>query len=94
MQGVAYIDYLGQDPLQSLHVFRFQTFRTFYRIKTYTLVFVKSLETTSGDCLVMHEHVRAVILSYKPKALLVVEPLYGSFCQIFSPPLLKNEQCS
>jgi len=72
--------------LQFLNVFRFQTLLAFDYVKADAVVFGERLEATSTNCLVMHENVRAVILGYKPEALLVAKPFHGSFCQLFHLP--------
>lgn len=75
-----------KENLQFLHVLRFQPLRALDRFKADTVVLGKSLKAFSQNCLMVHKHVRAIILGYKPVALLVIKPFYGTFCQSVSPP--------
>src|SRR5271157_1457324 len=78
------LDSAGIRPVgsQRLHVRSLPPLGPLHHVELHGLTFLQALETTGGDCRVMHEYVFAVLTRNKAEALRVVEPLHGTLFHI------------
>jgi len=64
-----------------------EPFRTLDDIELHIVAIGESFEAITLDSGIMNENIIAAVVLNEPEAFSLVKPLYGTFCQLKSPPL-------